>query len=119
MAGTLTQSAIVAFNTAEGWSRDVTMDIADELRRRYAEFGEVPESILAFMDANRRKCGMRRQQRRKTDGSLPSTGSSSAGTRNGGTASPGWSGASSSGPRVISSGRLAILRTLVAEAGAS
>jgi hypothetical protein len=25
---------IVAFNTAEGWSRDVTLDIADELRRR-------------------------------------------------------------------------------------
>jgi hypothetical protein len=25
---------IVAFNTAEGWSRDVTIDIADELRRR-------------------------------------------------------------------------------------
>ena len=24
---------IVAFNTAEGWSRDVTVDIADELRR--------------------------------------------------------------------------------------
>jgi hypothetical protein len=31
----------VAFNTAEGWSRDVTMDIADELRRRYVDFGEV------------------------------------------------------------------------------
>jgi hypothetical protein len=45
---------IVAFNTAEGWSRDVTVDIADELRRRYVEFGEVPDSILAFMDANRR-----------------------------------------------------------------
>jgi hypothetical protein len=45
---------IVAFNTAEGWSRDVTMDIADELRRRYVEFGEVPDSILDFMDANRR-----------------------------------------------------------------
>jgi hypothetical protein len=44
----------VAFNAAEGWSRDVTMDIADELRRRYVEFGEVPESILAFMVANRR-----------------------------------------------------------------
>jgi len=28
--------------------------IAGELRRRYAEFGEVPESILDFMDANRR-----------------------------------------------------------------
>ena len=30
---------IVAFNTAEGWSRDVTMD---ELRRRFAEYDEVP-----------------------------------------------------------------------------
>jgi len=45
---------IVAFNTSEGWSRDVTMDIADELRRRYVEFGEVPDSILHFLDANRR-----------------------------------------------------------------
>jgi hypothetical protein len=45
---------IVAFNTAEGWSRDVTVDIADELRRRYVECEEVPDSILDFMDANRR-----------------------------------------------------------------
>jgi hypothetical protein len=45
---------IVAFNTAQGWSRDVTIDIADELRRRYVEFGEVPDSILAFMDDHRR-----------------------------------------------------------------
>jgi len=45
---------IVAFNTAEGWSRDVTLDIADDLRRRYVEFGEVPDSILDFIDANRR-----------------------------------------------------------------
>ena len=44
---------IVAFNTSEGWSRDVTMDIADELRRRYDEFGEVPDSILDFLDAKR------------------------------------------------------------------
>ncbi len=28
---------IIAFNTAEGWSRDVTADIADEVRRRFAE----------------------------------------------------------------------------------
>ena len=42
-------------NTVEGWSRDVTVDIADELRRRrYAEFGEVPDSVLAFMEADRR-----------------------------------------------------------------
>jgi hypothetical protein len=46
--------SIVAFNTSEGWSLDVTMDIADELRRRYFEFGEVSDSILDFMDANRR-----------------------------------------------------------------
>jgi hypothetical protein len=47
---------IVAFNSTEGWSRDVTVDIADELRRRYIEFDEVPESVLAFMEAatNRR-----------------------------------------------------------------
>jgi hypothetical protein len=45
---------IVAFNSVEGWCRDVTLDIADELRRRYVEFGEVPDSILDFMEANRR-----------------------------------------------------------------
>jgi hypothetical protein len=45
---------IVAFNTAEGWSRDVTVDISDEMRRRYVEFGEVPQSVLDFLDANRR-----------------------------------------------------------------
>ena len=45
---------IVAFNTTEGWARDVTVDIADELRRRYVEFGEIPSSILDFMEANRR-----------------------------------------------------------------
>jgi hypothetical protein len=42
---------IVAFNTAEGWSRDVTVDIADELRRRYVEYDEVPASVLKFLEA--------------------------------------------------------------------
>jgi len=46
---------VVAFNTAEGWSRDVTLDIADELRRRYVEYDEVPEEVLAFMEANQRR----------------------------------------------------------------
>jgi hypothetical protein len=45
---------IVAFNTAEGWSRDVTVDIADEVRRRYLEYDEVTSSVLDFLDANRR-----------------------------------------------------------------
>ena len=31
---------IVAFNTAEGWSRDVTVDVADELRRRFVEYDD-------------------------------------------------------------------------------
>jgi hypothetical protein len=41
---------IVAFNTAEGWSRDVTVDIADELRRRFAECDYVPVSVEEFLD---------------------------------------------------------------------
>ena len=41
---------IVAFNTAEGWSRVVTMDIADELRRRFAEYDEVPASVQEFLE---------------------------------------------------------------------
>jgi hypothetical protein len=45
---------IVAFNTVEGWSRDVTVDIADEMRRRYAEYGEISESASRFVEANRR-----------------------------------------------------------------
>jgi hypothetical protein len=45
---------IVAFNTTEGWSRDVTVDIADELRRRFVEYDEVPKAVLAFTEATRR-----------------------------------------------------------------
>jgi hypothetical protein len=41
---------IVAFNTAQGWSRDVTVDIADELRRRFAEYDEVPRSVQEFLE---------------------------------------------------------------------
>jgi hypothetical protein len=45
---------IVAFNTAQGWSRDVTVDIADEVRRRYVEYDEVPASLLKFLGAANR-----------------------------------------------------------------
>ena len=41
---------IVAFNTAQGWSRDVTHDIADELRERCAERGEIPLSLQDFLE---------------------------------------------------------------------
>jgi hypothetical protein len=45
---------IVAFNTAEDWSRDGTVEIADKLRRRFIEYDEVPASLLEFLDAHRR-----------------------------------------------------------------
>ena len=45
---------IVAFNAAEGWSRDVTVDIADELRRRFAEYDDVPVSVEEFLELARR-----------------------------------------------------------------
>jgi hypothetical protein len=45
---------IIAFNTAEGWSRDVTMDIADELRRRLVEYEEVPASLQEFVETTSR-----------------------------------------------------------------
>ena len=34
-----------------GWSSDVTMDIADELRRRFAEYDEVPASVQEFLES--------------------------------------------------------------------
>ena len=45
---------IVAFNTIEGWSRDVTLDIADELRRRFAEYDDVPVSVEELLELARR-----------------------------------------------------------------
>jgi hypothetical protein len=45
---------IVAFNTAEGGSRDVTINIADELCGCFAEYDEVPASVQEFLEtANR------------------------------------------------------------------
>ena len=41
---------IVAFNTTEGWSRDVTVDIANELRDVWSERGEIPGSVEDFIE---------------------------------------------------------------------
>jgi hypothetical protein len=48
---------IVAFNIAEGWSRDVTLDVADELRRRFAEYGGVPASFQTILMQSCMKTG--------------------------------------------------------------
>ena len=45
---------IVAFNIAEGWSRNVTREIADEVRRRFIEHEDAPASLLRFLDAAHR-----------------------------------------------------------------
>ena len=42
---------VVSFNTAEGWSRDVSEDVAHELRRRCAEQArDLPSSLEQFVD---------------------------------------------------------------------
>jgi hypothetical protein len=46
---------VVAFNTAEGWSQDVSEDIAQELRRRCdLELSDVPTSIQDFVEQHER-----------------------------------------------------------------
>jgi hypothetical protein len=47
-------SRIVAFNTTEGWAREVTLDVADELRRRFADDDEVPVSVEKLLEMARR-----------------------------------------------------------------
>ena len=58
---------IVAFNTAEGWSRDVSEEIADEIAERCARDGfDVPPYLESFVDRHgsgrpaqlRRRCGV-------------------------------------------------------------
>jgi hypothetical protein len=45
---------VVAFNTAEGWSRDVTNDIADELAKWFVEQDkEIPPSLEDFIERHR------------------------------------------------------------------
>jgi hypothetical protein len=45
---------VVAFNTAEGWSRDVSEDIADQLLQRLARASEdVPAELQDFIERHR------------------------------------------------------------------
>ena len=41
---------IAAFNTTEGWSRDVTDEIAVALHARCADAGAVPQSLQHFLE---------------------------------------------------------------------
>src|SRR6476660_1833473 len=47
---------VIAFNTAEGWSKDVSEDVARELRRRCdLQLRDVPSTIQGFCRTPRRK----------------------------------------------------------------
>lgn len=44
---------VVSFNTAEGWSRDVSEDIAQEIQRRHDVIGEpLPAHLVDFVEAH-------------------------------------------------------------------
>jgi hypothetical protein len=46
---------VVAFNTAEGWSRDVSEDVAQEIRRRCdLQSTDIPSSIQDFVEQHER-----------------------------------------------------------------
>jgi hypothetical protein len=51
---------VVAFNTAEGWSQDVSSEIAQELRRRCdLQMRDVPSSIQDFVEGRDRQLTLR------------------------------------------------------------
>jgi len=42
---------VISFNTAQGWSRDVSEDVADELRRRCAaDEHDLPDLLQEFVE---------------------------------------------------------------------
>jgi hypothetical protein len=44
---------VIAFNTAEGWSRDVTADVARELAQKYVDRDEdVPGALKDFIESH-------------------------------------------------------------------
>ena len=43
---------VVSFNTSEGWSRDVSAEVAEDLQQRcYLENKELPDSLMAFVES--------------------------------------------------------------------
>ena len=51
---------VVGFNTSEGWSRDVSEDVADEIRRRCDLQGtEVPANLQDFIEQHEERADRR------------------------------------------------------------
>jgi hypothetical protein len=56
---------VIGFNIAEGWVRDVSEDIARELRQRCADQGhELPAHLKDFVECHERQRGDRAEQSR-------------------------------------------------------
>ncbi len=54
------QYSVVAFNTAEGWSQDVSSEIVQELRRHCdLQMRDVPSSIQDFVEGRDRQLTLR------------------------------------------------------------
>jgi hypothetical protein len=49
---------IVSFNPSEGWSCDASKDIAEDLRQRCADRGEVPPSLEDFLERHGHRVGI-------------------------------------------------------------
>jgi len=51
---------VVGFNTAEGWSRDVSEDVANEIRRRCdLQMTEVPPNLQEFVERHEERADRR------------------------------------------------------------
>jgi hypothetical protein len=58
---------VIAFNTAEGWSRDVSDDVARELRQRCADQDrELPTHLKDFVERHDRERADRAEQTRRS-----------------------------------------------------
>jgi hypothetical protein len=68
---------IVSFNTGEGWSRDASEEVAEELRQRCADRGEVPPSLEEFLGRHGHRVDIQlslcNPDRRQAKGMLHST----------------------------------------------
>jgi hypothetical protein len=49
---------VVSFNTVEGWSRDVSEDIAEDLQQLCASRDEVPHSVADFVETHGQRTGI-------------------------------------------------------------
>jgi hypothetical protein len=56
LSGQYSPSQVISFNIKEGWSRDVSSEVAEDLIQRcYLEKRELPTSLQAFVESHAKK----------------------------------------------------------------